>query len=98
METTNIHYISIDTCIEKYQIEHIFIQHLDEMGAIQLIQQDNEQVIKDEQLSTLEKFIRLHYDLDINLEGLSAIHELFHQIEIRNAQIHQLQQELKYYK
>jgi flagellar hook-associated protein FlgK len=43
-----------------------------------------------EELQKLEKFVRLHYDLDINLEGIETINHLLEKIDEMNKQILQL--------
>lgn len=42
----------------------------------------------------LEKYIHLHYDLDINLEGLDAVAHLLNQIQVLQVEVRQLRNEL----
>ena len=59
-----------------YQIEYTFIQSLEEAGLIQVTWQSEEQFIDPAQLHELERMIRLHYELQINMEGIEAISHL----------------------
>ena len=46
---------------------------LKEYGLVEFTLIDEAPFVTIKQLSELEKLIRLHYDLDINLEGIDAI-------------------------
>lgn len=80
--------ISLEDCCRYYSIEASFVQSLSERGLIELVQYDQTFGIDYEQLSDLEKYMHLHYDLDINMEGIEAINHLLQQIN-------QLQSELR---
>ncbi|MBL7733845.1 MAG: chaperone modulator CbpM [Chitinophagaceae bacterium] len=80
--------ISVEQCCIYYQIETSFMQQLDEHGLIELKRSGKKAFITYEQLSDLEKFIRMHYDMEINLEGIEAITHLLNRM-------HRLQQEIK---
>ena len=45
---------------------------------MEIITFEEEEVIPEEQVKDFEKMLRLHYDLDINLEGIDAIYNLLH--------------------
>ncbi|MDN3674048.1 chaperone modulator CbpM [Flavobacterium branchiarum] len=64
------------------EIEDTFITQLNNYGLIEIIVLEEEQYLQPEQLPSIEKMIRLHYDLKINLEGIDAIAHLLNKIEI----------------
>lgn len=68
--------ITPEACCTHYHIELTFIQSLNEYGLIEIISVEEKQFIHNTQLHELEKFIRLHYELGINLEGIDAIGHL----------------------
>lgn len=68
--------ITPEACCSSYQIELSFIQSLNEYGLINIISVEEKEFIQHTELQLLEKFIRLHYDLGINLEGIDAIGHL----------------------
>lgn len=68
-----------EVCI-RYKIERTFVQSLNESGIIEVIMVEETEYIHCDELSNIEKFMRLHRDLDINLEGIEAIHHLLNQI------------------
>jgi chaperone modulatory protein CbpM len=52
---------------------------------------------RESQLTEVEKFVRLHYDLDINVEGIEAIGHLLEKLEAIQARNRQLQNRLGLY-
>lgn len=69
-----------DFCI-YHNIEYSFISSLEESGLISVTSVEHSSFIPSEEIQKLEKFIRLHYDLDINLEGIETINHLLEKIE-----------------
>jgi hypothetical protein len=61
---------------------------LNDYGLIKLIQTNEEYFIDYDQLADLEKYMHLHYDMDINMEGIEAITHLL-------SRVHDLQHEVK---
>lgn len=64
-----------------HEIENTFITELNNYGLVEIIIQEEEEYLQPEQLPAIEKMIRLHYDLKINVEGIDAIYHLLHKIE-----------------
>ncbi len=64
-----------DFC-SSHDIEESFIFELHEYELIDLGSVNNQQCIFIEELPKVEKMVRLHRDLNINLEGLGAIYHL----------------------
>jgi hypothetical protein len=65
-----------------HEIENTFIAELHNYGLIEIIIQEEDEYLQPEQLPALEKMIRMHYDLKINLEGIDAIYHLLNKIEV----------------
>lgn len=53
--------------------------------------------IEASQLQQLEKFVRLYYDWDINMEGIDTITHLLQRINIMHNEIATLRNRLKFY-
>lgn len=62
-------------------VEVSFIHSLKEYGLIEITTLKESEFIPCNQLIELEKKIRLHYDLNINLEGIDVITNLLQRIE-----------------
>ncbi len=91
METANK--ISIEQCCVYYNIETSFVQKLDEHGLIELIHSDETLYISFEQLSDLEKYMHLHYELEINIEGLETIKHLLNKVHQLQKEVNRLKEE-----
>ena len=78
-----------DFCI-YHNIEYSFISSLEDSGLISVTSVEQSTYIPAEELQKLEKFVRLHYDLDINIEGIETINHLLERIEEMQREILQL--------
>jgi hypothetical protein len=78
-----------------HKIEYSFINLLNEHGLITVTTVHENRYIPSSELSKLEQFVRLHTDLDINLEGLEAISHLLQRIEGMQNQITILKNKLR---
>ena len=79
----------------QHNVELSFISTLQENGLIQVVTVEQTQFIPEDHLPELEKLVRLHYDLDINLEGLEAITYLLQRIEILQNELRQTRNQLR---
>lgn len=94
---TTAHLIPANQFCEQYQIDISFIQALNESGLIQITTIEQTTFIPEDHLADLEKMIRLHYDLDINVAGIEAISHLLKRVEEMQHQMTQLQNRLRLY-
>ncbi len=85
--------ISIEQCCVYYNIETSFIQKLNEYGLIELSRSDETVFIAFEQLSDLEKYMHMHYELEINMEGLETIKHLLDQVDRLQKEVNRLKGE-----
>lgn len=92
METTN-HLILLEQFCSCHHVETSFVVALQEYGLISIIVQEHQQYIEEDNLAKLEKMIRFHYEMDINIEGIEAITHLLDKVEQLQQHIHTLQQQ-----
>ncbi|HCC86493.1 MAG TPA: hypothetical protein DEQ06_07935 [Porphyromonadaceae bacterium] len=85
-------------CLRIYEVEESFIESLHEVGLIRVIDQDEERFIEFDDLSDLEQFIRWHYEMDINVEGIDALRHMLERVRALQSEITQLRHELQFYK
>ncbi|MEO8819282.1 MAG: chaperone modulator CbpM [Ginsengibacter sp.] len=78
-----------DFCI-YHNIEYSFITSLEDSGLITVTSVEKSSYISSDEIQKLEKFVRLHYDLDINIEGIETINYLLEKIENMQKEILQL--------
>ena len=82
-----------DFCIH-HNIEYSFISSLENSGLISIKSVKRSSFIHVDEMHKLEKFVRLHYDLDINLEGIETINYLLERIEEMQREIVNLRNKL----
>jgi len=80
-----------------HHIDITFIQSLHEYGLIEITTIEQSFFVHPDQLPRLEQFIRLHYELDINLAGIDAIANLLQRIEVMQHEITGLKNRLTQY-
>jgi len=83
--------ISIQDFCSYYDVSVSFLNELSNFGLITVYEQDDVKHLKTDDLDLIEKLMRLHFDLNINFEGLDVILNLLNKIS-------ELQTELKFYK
>lgn len=82
-----------DYC-NKSQIELDFILQLEDEGLIETSTCNEGKYITFSQLSSLELFTRLHYDLSINIEGIDVIQELLQKMHKMEYELNVLRRQL----
>jgi chaperone modulatory protein CbpM len=83
-------------CIH-HNIELSFIRSLKDYGLIEIIDMEENIFLPADQLSHLEKLVRLHYEMDINIEGIETISYLLERIKDLQQEITMLSNRLKLY-
>lgn len=76
-------------------IDPEFIQQLGDEGLIEINIVDNEQYIDLTQINKLERYVRLHYDLSVNVEGISVVQHLLENMDDMRKEIQQLKQRIR---
>ena len=95
METTQL--ISITKFCTNYNVPVSFINALQEYELIEITISESDNYLQTNQLNDVEKMMRLHYDLDINFEGIDAIYNLLKQVESLQSEITTLRNKLNFY-
>ena len=89
--------IRAEELCSRYKIQLSFINTLHQSGLIEVTSVEETTYIPQNQLRTLEQVIRLHHDLDINLEGIEAITHLLKRVKRMQSEITRLKNRLKLY-
>lgn len=90
--------ISIEEFYSHYDVPASFIEALCELDLITIVAVEDQKHLQIEQINTIEKFKRLHYDLDINFEGLDVINNLINRIDRLQNEIIALNNQLDFYR
>ena len=91
------HFIAAATFCLNHQIDYHFIQLLRQSGLIEAREESEKIYILEEQLPALERMVRLHFEMDINLEGIETINYLLQRMEAMQQEIVQLKNRIGFY-
>jgi chaperone modulatory protein CbpM len=80
-----------------HHIDANFVQSLHTSGLIEITTISEINYVHSDQLHLLEQYIRLHYDLEINLAGIEAITYLLEKMEAMQDEIRTLRNKLDMY-
>ncbi|GAO41025.1 chaperone modulator CbpM [Flavihumibacter petaseus] len=89
--------IEIETFCINYQVEPSFLESLANAGLLELVHEETHHYFPANQVPDLEKMIRFHYDMDINLEGIEVIQHLLSQLKQMQQEKQLLQHRLSIY-
>lgn len=68
--------ISTQILCSHYNIDISFVDALNQIGLIQIQHWEQNQFIHQDQISDFEKIIRLHHELNLNMEGIDVVFNL----------------------
>jgi len=91
------HIIPVDQFCLNYNIEQSFIHALMEYGLTEITIVEENQYIYEDKIRDLERMMRMHYDLDINLEGIEAISHLLDRVISLQEELTALKNRLRFY-
>ena len=82
------HLIATTDICTYHEVEYTFISSLSEAGLIELKVVNHTTFIPENELQKLEKMIRMHHELELNVAGIEAITHLLERVE-------QMQEEMR---
>ena len=80
-----------------HRVEFSFIRNLHDSGLIGMTMRDGTAFLPSAGLGDLEKFIRWHYDLSINPEGIEAIAHILERVQHLQEENRALRNKLRRY-
>lgn len=89
--------VLIDKLCLHYKIELSFIDALDNIGLIEIEILDHSRFIHQDRISDLEKMIRLHHELNVNIEGIDVVFNLIEKEMNLKKEINSLKNRLRLY-
>jgi len=90
-------FIPVNRLCANYEVERSFFSELDEFGLIEIHQVENTYCISEDGISVVEKIIRIHQDLNINLEGVDAVLNLLEKINDLQEELNSVKNRLRLY-
>ena len=90
--------ITYTECLQIYQVEETFLDSLQNSGLIEIVIEEEDKYIDYDYLQDIEQFVRWHYELEINIEGIEALHHMLQQVRELQSDVERLRGELSFYK
>ena len=90
--------ITYRECVQIYQVEEVFLDALHSSGLIEVVVEEEDRYIEYDYLQEIEQYVRWYYDLEINIEGIEALHHMLQQVRELQSDVERLRSELKFYK
>lgn len=89
--------IPVEVFCTTCHVSTTLIDSLEESGLVQITIRQERRYLAFEQLERVEKMVRLHEDLGINVEGIEAIDNLLERMEHLQAEMIRLRNRLRRY-
>jgi len=89
--------ISVQTFCVHYKVPTSFIDSLSHYELIQLIEVETTLHIPIKEITKIERLMRLHYDLEVNFEGLDVINNMVSKINSLQSEVISLKNKLEFY-
>ncbi len=89
--------ILINKLCTHYEVEMILFSNLHELGIIEIHTIEDAHFIHEDKIDVVEKVIRIHKDLNINLEGVDTVLNLLEKINDLQAELNTVKNRLRLY-
>jgi chaperone modulatory protein CbpM len=89
--------IAVELFCTHHQVEFSFINELADSGLLQVTIVQDKNFLPVSELQKLEQLVRMHYELNINLEGLEAISHLLDRLKSLQSEVSMLRNRLRRY-
>ena len=89
--------IPIPVLCTHYEVELSFFINLSEMGLFEIKTIESNQYIDSDAIYSIEKMIRIHQELDVNIEGIDVVFNLLQKIDVLQNELTALKNKLRRY-
>ena len=90
-------YIPVLHLCDMYQTEISFFKKLDEHGLIEITSIQNSLYVHQDKLYEVEKIIRIHRELNVNIEGVDVVLNLLEKVDQLQNEVYRIQSRLRLY-
>jgi MerR HTH family regulatory protein len=89
--------IPLEMFCSYYQVEQTFLETLESHGLITISYRENQPFIPMEEITELEKYTRMYYELNINVPGIDALKNMLEKIKELQREAETLRARLRIY-
>ncbi len=95
MSTEN--FIPVNILCTHYKVEISFFNSLDEIGLIEVLEIEQGKYVHKDSIYDIEKILRMHQDLQVNVEGIDVVLNLLHKIDALQSELKSVRSRLLLY-
>ena len=95
METKEL--IVIEEFCKSHDIPVSFFDSLNEYSLVKIVRLEEQECVPVSDLPTIEKMMRLHYDMQVNFEGIDIITNLLRDIEAMQSELKELRNRVRFF-
>ena len=90
-------YIPIPLLCSNYEVETSFFTELNEKGLIEITTIEQVLYLHQDEIYDIEKMIRLHHELNVNIEGIDVVFNLLAKVDDLQGELNTLRNRLRLY-
>lgn len=90
-------FIPLHKLCTLYKVDMSFFSSLGEIGLIQITNMEETQFIHQDKITDIEKIIRIHYELGVNIEGIDIVFNLLQKIDDLESELILTKNRLRFY-
>ncbi len=95
METKD--FIPVIQLCSHYKVELSFFKELNEVGLIDIITIEQASCLHLDKINDVEKMIRIHHELNVNIEGIDVVFNLLQKVGSLQSELNAMQNRLRLY-
>jgi hypothetical protein len=90
-------WIAASAFCSSHNIDISFVADLGEAGLLEISVIEDDILLPEDQLPGLERMVRLHYEMDVNVQGIETIHHLLSRMRQMHEEMRKLKSRLALY-
>jgi hypothetical protein len=90
-------FIPVIQLCSLYKVETSFFNQLNEEGLIEIITVEKVSCLHQDSIIDVEKMIRIHHELNINIEGIDVVFNLLHRVDDLQSELIAIKNRLRLY-
>ncbi len=90
-------YVPVLHLCELYHAEFSFFKELNDIGLIEIVSVKNTMYLHEDHLIEVERIIRIHRELNVNIEGVDVVLNLLEKVEELQNKLNRIQSRLRLY-
>lgn len=92
-----INFIPLVQLCSHYKVEKSFFTELNEAGLIEITTIEKVSCLHMDKIDDVERMIRIHHELNINIEGIDVVFNLLHKVDDLQSEIDAVRNRLRLY-